>query len=82
MIGAVELDDGNFIVSEHNRGLFKYLVVDEKRDTDLQMVQEPFMVLNTALAHLIHLVPTKVGQVILRATTKSGSQLMVKVDKL
>ena len=31
---AVELDDGNFIVSEHNRGLFKYLVADEKRDTD------------------------------------------------
>ena len=33
-IDWAELDDGNFIVSEHNRGLFKYLVADEKRDTD------------------------------------------------
>ena len=39
---AVELDDGNFIVSEHNRGLFKYLVADEKRDTDFAGGQGAF----------------------------------------
>ena len=31
---AVELDDGNFVVSENNRGLFKLIVATDKRDAD------------------------------------------------
>ena len=34
LIMGGRISDGNFIVSEHNRGLFKYLVADETRDTD------------------------------------------------